>query len=240
MVRRLLAHSAIDPNGGNPLLKAASQGHWEVLQALLVGDRINVNVANSSGESALMLAVAQGRIDIVKCLLDVESIDINHEDCRGNTALIIAACAGNADIVSSLLAHSRIDPNRGMPMLRAAQHHHWHVAEQFFQVPHINFNSVDDDNLTILCHAVKSGRLRETTSLLGHAEIDVHQGGPLIHAVMYGRVNMTRVLLDAPGFAVARAAAQKDVALSIAISNGRSAIEKMLREHGANTIWRRR
>jgi ankyrin repeat protein len=238
MVQRLLRNSKIDPDCGKPLFKAVAQQRWAILQALLADDRIDINGCNDAGESVLMLAVAKGQLDIVKCLLEVASIKVNQVDAQGNNALTIAARNGNADIVSSLLAREGIDPNLGAPMLLAATRNHWHIVEQLFWTPAINLNSVDEEGLTVLCHAIKSGRLREIKSLLARTDLDIHQGAPLILAARYKRVMIMRVLLADRSFESPLAAGQKDIALLIAHHNGSRTMVEMLRKHGANETWR--
>jgi ankyrin repeat protein len=237
MVQRLLRNSKIDPDCGKPLFKAVAQQRRTVLQALLADERIDINGSNDAGQTVLMLAVAKGQLEIVKCLLGVASIKVNQVDTLGNNALIIAARNDNADMVSILLAREGIDPNLGAPMLLAATRNHWHIVEQLFWTPAINLNSVDEDGLSVLCHAIRSGRLREIKALLARTDLDVRLGAPLILAARYKRVMIMRVLLADHGFASPLAAGQKDIALLIALRNGSRTIAEMLRKHGANETW---
>jgi uncharacterized protein len=90
-----------DNEGATALMHAASNGHREVVEALLKA-KANVNVKDKDGSTALIRASSYGRAELVKVLLEAKA-DVNVQNKNGWTALILAAWAGHSQVVKMLL-----------------------------------------------------------------------------------------------------------------------------------------
>ena len=74
-VNRLIAKGADvnlqDENGYTPLMKAADQGHENIVRMLLAAPGIDVNLQNNNGKTALDFAVKKGHQNIAAMIRDV-------------------------------------------------------------------------------------------------------------------------------------------------------------------------
>ena len=91
--------------GWTPLMKAAEEGHCEILKVLLEA-KARVDATNSKGRSALSFAAApsMGR---QACILALElmlnaNADLKHEDVRGETARARAVRDGFHESVATI------------------------------------------------------------------------------------------------------------------------------------------
>ena len=66
-----------------PLMKAAKQGHLEVVK-LLIENKADFNYKNFRGENALFLACESGHFEIVKFLIEIGS-SVNSKDSIGTS-----------------------------------------------------------------------------------------------------------------------------------------------------------
>ena len=108
-VRALLGDGAnvtmrYNANGSTALHRACSQGHADVVAALLDAPGINVNQTDKYGYTALIVASIQGNPAIVKMLLNAPGIEVNVSDRSGMTALMKARYYGHAAVVAMLEA----------------------------------------------------------------------------------------------------------------------------------------
>ena len=88
-------------SGGTPLMAAASNGHVEIVRALLRrGAR--VNDTDIRGWTALVCAAENGHATICKLLLDAHA-DPNIRTRQSGTVLMVAALKGHLEIVRLLL-----------------------------------------------------------------------------------------------------------------------------------------
>jgi len=92
------------------LIKAAQEGHADVVRALL-DKGADVNAKRRDGWTALMIAANNGHADVVHALLD-KGADVNAKDNDGVTALMAAAgnnlnyngsWNGHVDVIRALL-----------------------------------------------------------------------------------------------------------------------------------------
>ena len=114
--------------GGTALNCACSQGHIEVVLALLRSPTINVNYALNGRHTALQSALIWGHTEIALALISTPGIDVhyvddiglsfgssncdfNGTDKRGMTALQYACLYGHTTIVLALLAKPGISIN---------------------------------------------------------------------------------------------------------------------------------
>mmetsp|Transcript_21787 Transcript_21787/g.32574 ORF Transcript_21787/g.32574 Transcript_21787/m.32574 type:complete len:891 (-) Transcript_21787:80-2752(-) len=83
------AIASASDEGITPLIAAASEGHVEVLEAL-VAKGADVNAADKDGTNALMAACARGHTDLVRAMLKVPGVELNQQNTDGHTALMFA------------------------------------------------------------------------------------------------------------------------------------------------------
>lgn len=74
--------------GVSPLVAAASEGHAEIVQALIAAGA-NVDAVDKDGTNALMAASARGHVESVKPLLEANA-KVNEQNTDGHTALMFA------------------------------------------------------------------------------------------------------------------------------------------------------
>ena len=123
LVRMLLKWPCIDANlpnkeGLSPLLMAISQGHIDIVRAVLDYSHrgIDLGARDRSGSTALMIAVSHGYLDVVRLLL-------THDEERGNTnihgqkstSLMMAVSEGNQGLVALLLEFGAIPGRSNQP-----------------------------------------------------------------------------------------------------------------------------
>ncbi|KAL3472617.1 hypothetical protein BJX99DRAFT_262178 [Aspergillus californicus] len=92
-VKQLLAEG-VQPDtrndqGVTPLWNAASYGHFQVVEALLQTNQVDVNAKSSAGRTPIFWAAARGYASIVRLLLDAHAVP-NVPDINGNTAYDMA------------------------------------------------------------------------------------------------------------------------------------------------------
>src|SRR5699024_2271659 len=97
------AGADIELGANTPLIEAAQEGHYPIVERLLQADAI-INATNSSGDTALALAAENGHIDIVRLLIACGAdVDGSSQKIGGRTALMKAVQAGRLEIVSLLI-----------------------------------------------------------------------------------------------------------------------------------------
>lgn len=145
-VMQLLARGEVDVNladaeGWTALIAASSEGHADVVTAILGADGdgtvgpVDVDACNLERETALMRAALIGDARIVHALLRAHA-DVNLQTRHGKSALIIAASTGRLEVVQ-LLLHA--------PLLEITQ--------------------CDADGKTALMHAVSEGHTSIASAL---------------------------------------------------------------------------
>lgn len=129
-------------DGATALWLASSNGHAEVVRALLLHRKVDVNLQINEdvkpyyggatahkGATALYVASCFGFVDVVHELLQHNKVDVNRRSFYGATALYVASEEGHVEVVRELLQHSQIDvllkSNYGataLDMARSRQH----------------------------------------------------------------------------------------------------------------------
>ena len=92
-----------DQTGQTPLMKAAANGHLDVVQAL--ESRADVNRRDRQGKTALMLAAANGDAQMVEHLANLAQLtteQIRAVDKEGKSALALATAGGHKNAVLAL------------------------------------------------------------------------------------------------------------------------------------------
>ena len=95
----------------NLSIYAASRNSLQIVRALLMDNRTDVNKQDSLGWTPLHMATKAGYLEVVRELLNDSGIDVNKANLSGKTPLIVASCMGNTEVVKLLLQSENIDIN---------------------------------------------------------------------------------------------------------------------------------
>lgn len=180
-VLRLILDRGWDVNdtnnlGQTPLHRAIERGQQDMVELLLLQDRINTNARDGLGRSPLWIASYLGNKGVVETLAQSNGIDLNAQDLEGNTPLNIAAFWGNVEVFEYLLQQDGIKISlancRGETLL-------WTLASKGYSA--------------ILEIYFKQGYLQDlnTQDNLGQT--------PLYAAVLHQKMNTMKLLLKQPG-----------------------------------------
>jgi len=91
-----------ESRGATPLYEASQSGHFNIVEALLTRDDINVNQPREDGCNSLIMASHQGHVEVVRLLLSQPDIDLNIKSF-GKSALGWAIDQKHNDIVQLLI-----------------------------------------------------------------------------------------------------------------------------------------
>jgi len=93
-----------DHNGNTPLIWAASEGRYEVANAL-IEQGCDINTQNYNGETAIFLASARGHVRIVELLL-INGANPHIVDLEGASPMHLAAANGRSDVLHVFATHA--------------------------------------------------------------------------------------------------------------------------------------
>ncbi|KAI3317792.1 ankyrin repeat-containing domain protein [Xylariaceae sp. AK1471] len=214
---RLLADSEIDVNKiyndiGTPLSFLAKTGLYEVFEAILARDGVDVNL----GEP-LAKAAENGRDAIVGLLLARDGVDVNLGE-----PLAKAAENGRDAIVGLLLARNDVDVNLGEPLAKAAKNGHDAIVGLLLAPNDVNVNLGEP--------LVKAAIVR---LLLARNDVDVNLGELLAKAAVNGDEMIVRLLLENGADKESRDSDGR-TPLSLAAANSCEMVVRLLLEDGAN------
>ncbi|SJL14339.1 uncharacterized protein ARMOST_17795 [Armillaria ostoyae] len=186
MVKLLLSRASVDVNQVDPkkrctpLIEAASQGHEEVVKAILESKHMNsLNSVDQFGDSALFWAISRSCLGVVRILLAAPGINVTLNNNSGRSPLAHAVHFGQGDIVGMLLKRGDIDPDARSPLTKrtplfyAAELGHANIVEMLLQTGRVDVNSKDCDGCTAFMIAVSHKNRKAAEILLGHPGIDV-------------------------------------------------------------------
>ena len=249
IVRELLSKPGIDVNLATkdeltPLYLAAVLGHAAIVGLLLDARGINVNLAAPDGTTPLCIAAFHGYEAVVRLLLAAPNINVNARGgFNGAPALFFAAQQGQEEIVKLLLAARGINVNLAVsngstPLLISSYKGHDKVVKLLLAAPDIEVNARRDNGATALHIAAEYG-FPVIIDLLIKRGADVNQPmypgtSPLCTAIHYGRVDVVRMLLQAPGIRVNQTIVDGTTPLGIAARQGHRDIVRRLLRKGAD------
>ncbi|KAJ5292119.1 hypothetical protein N7478_001370 [Penicillium angulare] len=169
----------------SPLMTAADHGSELVIKVLLQKRRLRVNLRNTKGESALWHSVATTSSVIVTQLLQHPQLKVDLPNSEGQTVLWLAVFQGNRDYVCQLLIRDLLldhwkatSPgviSQDTPLTRSEETV-TSVAgsggasiSRMLRLRGEEFDIVDEQGLTPLHTAARSGHLLAVDFLLRHA-----------------------------------------------------------------------
>jgi ankyrin repeat protein len=227
-----------DKPGYNPLLKAVSEGHEDIVKFLLVSGA-DINAKNIDDETALVKAADKGNTKIVEILINNKA-NVNINIKNGKTALCKAIKKGHLEIVKLLL-------NAGADVNAKSEYGKTALIESVLynrvEIVKLLLNAGADadiensNNQTGLIIAAQKGYL-EIVRLLLDAGADVnvknkYKETALITAVQTGNVEIVRLLLDAGAdFNIENN--NKETGFIIAVQTGNVEIVRLLLDAGAD------
>lgn len=199
-IRRLVAMGA-NPNAYNgydftPLTQAvASTGDTDVLKTLFeLGAKADLK--GTCDMTALHYAATYGRPEAAQ-LLVAHGADFNASSCVGETPLLEAAANGKKEVFSYLLGLGA-DVNKGrdyqgrttlMTAINRSADPKDEILAALLAAPGLDANVRDNDGMTALKFAVKSGDLDGVKALLAVPGIDVNDDGGGTTALFLAELN---------------------------------------------------
>jgi len=222
---------------------ASLVGHAETVQLLLSTGRAGVKQVSDEKWTALMYAADEGRLEVVKALL--HESDPQHSNGNGVTALMLAASGGHAEVVQ-LLIHApgmkyakHITDSHWCPLMAASYAGHSEVVRMLIGVPGVDINCKAECSSWLLWPGVGSppSHICNEMSLAAFAP-DKTWRTPLAVASTFGRVEVVRELLRAPGIDTNLAPKSTSAPLELAVSTGHAEIVRLLLASPGTIIFR--
>ena len=203
-----------DENGRSPLLLAASAGHIETCETLLLRET-DVNAADNTGVTALQKAASEGHLEVVELLLKHEADVARQDNVHGNSALHEASWRGYSRTVAALA--------KALGTQRAPLHAR---------------NLAGFAPLHLACQNGHNQSCRELLLAGCNPDLQNNYGDTPLHtSARYGHAGVTRILISA----LCRVSDQNkngDTALHIAAAMGRRKLTRILLEAGCDRSLR--
>ncbi|XP_039135727.1 ankyrin repeat-containing protein BDA1-like [Dioscorea cayenensis subsp. rotundata] len=204
---KLLLHrfsSSITASIDNPLHIAASLGHTDLANEIIIRNPDLSSDLNPKALSALHLASAHGHLEIVKLLISKVGCHLCYlKDRDGRLAIHIAAMKGRIDILEELI---KVCPESAKALTyqhesilhNAVQFNSFEIIEFLIKKLEVDdninelFNLKDDKGNTILHHAVARRQLQSVKLLLSKGELAE------VNTMNHKGLTALDVLLDSP------------------------------------------
>jgi len=156
----------VDPNwldkyGQTPMLLAAEEGNWGVLQLLLERKDIKAGKSDNRGRIPLHCAALHGHEGVVQALLERGDVNPDKPTDGGRTPLSFAAWNGHEEVVKILLKLDDVNPDGAdrsgeTPLCYAAENGHEGVVRILLERGDVNPNKADNGR-TPLSSAARNG-----------------------------------------------------------------------------------
>jgi len=229
----------------HPMLLAATvNGHYDIVQVLLMRYNVTANDVNRRDrftlKNVLSWACGDNQLDIVKLLLKIDGINVDTDDRDGKGVLYHPSLRGHSGVVKLLLKVDGIDINKrsneGVTALYiAAEYNRLDIVKLLLQIEDIKVNLPDIDNTTPLYMASALDRVDVVQELLNAKEIDVNTVGtleqhftPLFVASIKGNWKTVQLLLNAEDINVNHRCTRGGTALYAAAVNGKVKVVRVL------------
>lgn len=197
-VKICIAAPGIDVNKDEPLRRAASNGHVEIVRLLLQQKGVDINMAEKSYATPLSDAAYFGHTEIVKLLLKQPGIDVNKM-----APLASAARRGQLECVKLLLNApginvNEVDLNDGATALScAASREREEIFKLLLKMPGINVNTPDSSGGTPLGDAALYGTPEMVKLLINTQGFDASSWNPVSLAVLKDDIAELKALIQA-------------------------------------------
>ena len=216
-----------DENHATLLHHAAAANQVAVMQ-YLIDSGIDLNATDREGRTALHTAVLHGHTDAVHLLLD-SGINDKVLDKDSNAALHLAMQRTNTDVLAAFLKHPDIDLmvpgyRKRTPLHIASErdnldaceliHSHIMESDKFMSKRYFRLCAPDEDELTPVHLAARSGSHRVTNMFLENSELHGYPKEELLN------------LLDE----------ENSTPLHVAIDSGHTKVVEVLLKHGADPL----
>ncbi len=164
-----LVDSGVDPNlvdgkGQTALILALRDDSPQVVDALLAQPRLQVDVANASGETPLMMAALKGKLDAMQALIQ-RGASVNR---AGWSPLHYAASGPEPKAVAILLDRGAdieaLSPNRSTPLMMASRYGAMDSADLLL-ARGASLKARNDADLSAIDFARSAGRDRLVTRM---------------------------------------------------------------------------
>jgi ankyrin repeat protein len=234
----LIEHSANaraqNNNGETPLHFASQMGHVDVARMLIErGAGADVNAPGGSLMTPLHLTAYHGKVGVAELLLECGA-EVDARDEMDQTPLHFAAQQGHLELVRLLLEH-----HADVLALNREDHTFLDVAWASGYKEIVDINARYEDGQTALHIAAQHGDTKLMSSLIYH-ELnpidpnveDEYQETPLFPASRNGKLEATRLLLDADANPNHRDW-QEMTPLHMASEKGHAAVTQLLLDRGA-------
>ena len=235
------------PTGFTGLHGVAFLGIVEVVAAVLVMKKWDVNAADCTGSTALIGAAHRGREDVVKVLLEREDVNPDQPDTKyGRTPLSWAAGSRNEGIVKILLERKDVNPDQPdtlygrTPLSWAAGRGHEGIVKILLERKDVNPGRADTLNgRAPLARAAESGREGVVKILLEQKDVNLNQADtkygrtPLLFAAKGGHEGILKMLLERKDIDPDQADAKYGrTPLLFAVMGGHEGVVEVLLERG--------
>ena len=190
-------------DGDTALIEASSNGHNEVVQAL-IGHGADVDAKSNGDWTALIWASWKGYLDVVQSLL-AKGADVNARNEKGETALMYACEAYKPAVLKVLIqagANINEKDNDGWTALRRAALNDYVDEVQALIAKGADVNAKANDGSVTLILASHYGYLDLAQALLAHgADVNAkaNDGVTALSAAISGKHDDVRALLIAAG-----------------------------------------
>ena len=159
-----------DNSNRSALWVACENGAVDVVNQLLVANKIDPNDQDTNGSTALLIACLNNQLKVVKLLLALDKVDVNKPDNLGCTPFFAACRGGHIEIVALLLESDKANiyqstHNKTSPFWIACQEGHIAVLKLLLRDPFVDVNQPNDHEHTPLWVACYLGQF-DTVKLL--------------------------------------------------------------------------
>ncbi|KAK2612503.1 hypothetical protein QQS21_001441 [Conoideocrella luteorostrata] len=236
-----------DGRGRTPLIWAAENGHYAVVELLLATEKVDINFKDSLGQTPLSRAAENGHFAVIKLLLTTNRADINSRDRFGFTPLSWAAENGHYEAVKLMTTTNKLeftsadDFSNYKPLLCAVENKHERIIELLLDTYDVHVNAKDITGQTILSWAAEHGYSAVVKLLLATPNVDVNSADSfgntaLSWAAENGHDDIVRQLLATGKVDINLEDTASRTPLSRAAENGHIATIKLILETGKADI----
>jgi ankyrin repeat protein len=229
-------------DGQTPLVWAARNGYYGVVNLLLAEDGIDPDLNDRNERTPLWWAARNGHEAVVKLLLGKGKVDVDSKDSSGWTPLLWAAEKGHEAVVKLLLETGKVDVDSEdssgrTPLWLAAESGHEAVVKLLLETGKVDVDLEDSSGQTPLWLAAESGHQAVVKLLLetGKVDVDLKDSSgrtPLWLAAESGHEAVVKLLLETGKVDVDLKDSRGRTPLWWAAQNGHEAVVKLLLETG--------